>query len=57
MLKRVKMDINKKNDEFIKLQKQNKALKNQLFDIKHSDFFDELSLSKGKGRSSSRIYN
>jgi hypothetical protein len=57
MLKRVKMDINKKNDEFIKLQKQNKLLKNQLFDMKHADFFDVPSLSRANGRSSSRLYN
>ena len=57
MLKRVKMDINKKNDEFIKLQKQNKLLKNQLFDMKHADFFDEPSLSRANGRSSSKLYN
>ena len=57
MLKRVKMDINKKNEEFIKLQKQNKVLKNQLFDMKTGDFFDKPPVSRANNISSARLHN
>lgn len=43
MLKRVKMDVNKQNTDFSKLQRQNKILKAELFKIRTED-----SKSKGK---------
>lgn len=48
MLRRVKMDINKKNEEFIKLQRQNKILKNQIFDMKTTSVIDESGVNNSK---------
>lgn len=42
------MDINKKNEEFIKLQRQNKILKNQIFDMKTTSVIDESGVNNSK---------